>query len=167
MRVPDMSSGTRSPVAASSSSTCAAASTEGFRWDPNRKRLQMMRRPASGSCLCALPPGRRACGGGRAVQCRPLYLELIMRMRCVGPHLDLALALGEQLVADPVLVREVAGAPLVGILLAEHAVALVAPMVPASQRRGCQLRQKRVCTGRQHAGPVTHGGLSALQIHCF
>ena len=44
-------------------------------------------------------------------------------------NLYLALALGQQLVAHPVLVRKIACAALVGVVLAQHAVRHVAPMV--------------------------------------
>lgn len=50
--------------------------------------------------------------------------------------LDLALAFGQQPIAHPVFGREVASAPAVGIVFAQHAfrqVATVAPASPAAQ----------------------------------
>ena len=47
-------------------------------------------------------------------------------------HSYLALALGQQLVPNPVLVRKVALAALVGVVLAQDAVGDVAAMVPAA-----------------------------------
>ena len=149
MRVPDMSSGTRSPVAASSSSTCAQQ-------DPVRRRahqqgaklptVQASHQRLGFVCdrLVAQAPTAENGNGG----CAPALRSSTVRTsasacRLCCAHLDLALAFRKQLVADPVLVRKVAGAALVGVLLAEHAVALVAPMVPAAQRPGqlCRLAQ--------------------------
>jgi len=46
-------------------------------------------------------------------------------------HLDLPFAFGQQLVPHPVLVRKVAGASLVWVVLAQHALQPIAPMIPA------------------------------------
>ncbi len=50
-----------------------------------------------------------------------------------GARLDLAVALGQQAVADPVLRGEVARAPAARVLLAQHARQLVATVTPAPQ----------------------------------
>lgn len=47
-------------------------------------------------------------------------------------HLDLSIALGQQAVPHPVLVREIAPAPLVWVVLAQHAIQPIAAMIPAS-----------------------------------
>jgi hypothetical protein len=53
-------------------------------------------------------------------------------------HQDAALALGQQLVTDPVLARKVAEASLVGVVFAQHACAGVAPVVPARACARCE-----------------------------
>ena len=46
-------------------------------------------------------------------------------------YLDLALALGQQLIPYPILVSKVASAALVWVVLAQHALQPVATMMPA------------------------------------
>lgn len=48
-------------------------------------------------------------------------------------HRNLALTLGQQLVADPIFVCKVALAAFVGVVFAEHALWHIAPVVPAAQ----------------------------------
>ncbi len=49
-------------------------------------------------------------------------------------HLDFAFAFGQKLVPYPVLVSKVACAPLVWVVLAQHALQPVAAMVPACRQ---------------------------------
>lgn len=89
----------------------------------------------------AAAAGWLCCGTPR----QPATMEMPRPMRLPGAsfgcdatagraaHLDLAVALGQQPVADPVLWRKVAGAAPGGVLLAQHTLRAVAPMVPASQ----------------------------------
>ena len=68
-------------------------------------------------------------------------------------HHDIPLALGQQLVPDPVLVRKVSRAALGRVVLAEHACCGVASMVPAwlhASDQGLGMRRDR-CQIREHS----------------
>ena len=68
-------------------------------------------------------------------------------------HHDIPLALGQQLVPDPILVRKVSRAALGRVVLAEHACCGVASMVPAwlhASDQGLGMRRDR-CQIREHS----------------
>jgi hypothetical protein len=115
----DTSSVMRCPVAASSSSICAAEVSKSQQWRTKASADHTawhFAAAATGACSRCLDKPCFSCSAA-------LH----------ATHLDLAVTLGQQPVADPVLWRKIAGAPPRGVLLAQHALRTVAPVVPAGQ----------------------------------
>ena len=130
----DTSSVMRCPVAASSSSICAVRMCGvSVTFTTPEQALNHWTDLAPYRGVCQVPqwllPNTAA---GRPSKCSAAVR---------AAHLDLAVALGQQPVADPVLWRKVAGAAPRGVLLAQHALRAVAAVVPARQvRRSCEPR---------------------------